>query len=430
MVRSFRLFCENVVLARAAALLIGLAPVPALHAAEGDSWRPVWSVSPASATATAPLYAGQTIRQIVHASAAGSTLRLRLSQRYGLDPVPLTAVSIGLRAEGAAIRPGSLRPVTFGGSRAVGLAAGQTRYSDPIALNIAQFEDLVISYTVTRYVGQATGHPIARERSYNSVAAQAADQTSASSYLRSSSGNAVAYVLIEAVEAQTTTATRTLVAVGDSLTDGFVSQLGTTLIPETARLGLNERYPDYLARRLAMRYPGQFTVVNAGISGNRINAAGQVADYGPSLLSRLDADVAEVPGVTDVILQEGINDLGISSSSANADAVIAGLSQAVTRLRASDLRVWLGTLMPARGKSAGLKGGVYSTAAVEQARQKVNTWIRGQQLADGVVDFDACTRDPADPASLNPAFDSGDHLHPNADGYRAMADCVDLEQLR
>ncbi len=406
-------------------LCLGLLAGLATAADPAPDWRAAWSVSPSSVRNMNRFAASQTIRQIVRVSAAGNSLRLRFGQRYGLDTVQLTAVSVGLRAEGASIAPGSLRSVTFGGARSLNLAPGASISSDPVALPVAAFQDLVISVSGSGALGQVTEHYIARETAYISTAANAVDQLDASGFRRSPAGTPDAFFVLEAVDVRPATASRTLIAFGDSISDGYISALGSPFIQNTAGLGLNERYPDFLAQRLAQRFPGRYSVVNAGISGNRVTAAAFLPQYGPSLLDRLDDDVLAVPGISDVILLEGGNDLGFATRP-NADALIAGLAQAVARLKTAGLRVLLGTLLPSRGA---FNGALHGRPAVDTARQAVNNWIRNQQLADGIVDFDACIRDPARPGFLRPDLDSGDNLHPNAAGYQALAACVTLDLL-
>ena len=168
-------------------------------------------------------------------------------------------------------------------------------------------------------------------------------------------------------------------------------------------------------------------MVNEGISGNRVrlDALPPIpAIFGPSGLSRLGRDVLAVPGVTDVVVLEGINDIG-QPPPASAAQVVAGLRRIATRLRAAGLRVLLGTLTPSGGDALAGYGG----PAADRTRRAVNRWIRSTRLAQGVVDFDRAVRDPGHPGRLRPRFDSGDHLHPNARGYRAMGDAVGLGSL-
>jgi lysophospholipase L1-like esterase len=217
-----------------------------------------------------------------------------------------------------------------------------------------------------------------------------------------------------------------VVAIGDSITDGF--QARQAELSETQQgLNANARWPDFLERRiLAAGLP--FSVPDAGISGNRIvqdAAAGSgPPQFGPSALSRLQADAIDLPGVTTAIVLEGINDVGGGSPIATPDHVIAGLAEMVDRLRVAGLRVLLGTLTPTGGALLG-----HGTPAEVAARAIVNSWIRSQHVANGVIDFDAAVRDPSDPGRINPLYDGGDDVHFNPAGYAAMADTVPLAEL-
>ena len=434
-----------------AAVLLGasmLAAVPlATAAASANAWRAVWGASPSHALTSLPLAANQSVRQVVHLSASGRQLRLRLTQRYGTQAVSLGAVSVGLRdagsANGIGIVPGSLRAVRFGGARGVTIPGGTSVASDAIDLPVAAFQDLVISFATSSAVAQVTEHAIARATPYFSRDAAAVDQLDAAGYRARPLGNQNVFVLLEGVDVIDADAStyRTVVAFGDSVTDGYVSSGGSPLLSDNTRLGFNERYPDFLALRLAQRFPARYTVVNAGISGNRVAAGPFLPTYGPSLVDRLDQDVLAVPGVTDVIVVAGQNDLGFGSAGRAPDPapVIAGLTTAVSRMKAAGLRVLLGTIPPASGAFAGPLGAIgrpggfgalHGSQAADDARQLVNAWVRNQSIADAVVDFDACLRDPVATSHLRADYDSGDHLHPNARGYAAMAACVDLDRLQ
>jgi lysophospholipase L1-like esterase len=217
-------------------------------------------------------------------------------------------------------------------------------------------------------------------------------------------------------------------AIGDSITDG--DQRSATL--QELGVDADARYPDFLARRLAARRRGRaFGVLNLGIGGNRI-LSDLLAVAGPSLLNRLGPDLLDRSDVTDVILMEGINDLGFDQA-LPAQAVVDGLRRAVRRLQAvrrghrrPRLNVLVGTLTPSFG--AAEMG--HATAATEQRRQEINRFIRTSGIGDGVVDFDRALRDPADPSRLARAYDGGDGLHPSSAGYRRMAQAVDLAELK
>jgi lysophospholipase L1-like esterase len=210
-----------------------------------------------------------------------------------------------------------------------------------------------------------------------------------------------------------------VVTLGDSITDGYLSTNNA-----------NHRYPDYLARRLDALHGPTLAVSNAGISGNDLLtfrtdlSFGDV--FGAPALARLPRDVIAQAGVRDVILLEGINDIG--AMSARASDLIAADKQIVAQVHAAGLRIFGATLTPFGGSNQQY-GGDYGTPAGEQQRQLLNTWIRTGGAFDGVIDFDKAVRDPADPERMLPIYDSGDHLHPGDAGYRRMADTVDVRML-
>jgi len=201
-----------------------------------------------------------------------------------------------------------------------------------------------------------------------------------------------------------------VVALGDSITDGF-----------PAPFDGNGRYPDLLARRLVAAGGPPLAFQNEGISGNEVLRSGALPMFGPSLLARLNADTLDQAGVSIVILMEGTNDIGVPPAPSAAQ-VIAGLQEVIMRLRDAGLRVIIGTLPPCKDFALALHG----TPEAIAKRNQINDWIRTGADADGVVDFHAVLRDPADPDRLLPVYDSGDHLHPSPAGYAAMAEAVDL----
>ena len=162
-------------------------------------------------------------------------------------------------------------------------------------------------------------------------------------------------------------------------------------------------------------------VLNEGISGNRVLNE----DTGPSALSRLDRDLLAQSGVRYVIVLESINDIGhLARVQVPWDAIGApqlewGLKQIADRAHEHGLKIFGATLTPYGG------AGYYSEAG-EQVREAVNDWIRSSGVFDGVIDFDKITRDPENPTRFNPAYDSGDHLHPSDAGYKAMGESIDL----
>jgi len=208
-----------------------------------------------------------------------------------------------------------------------------------------------------------------------------------------------------------------LITLGDSITDGWNSTTDG-----------NARYPDWLARRLVRRSSATFSVSNAGISGNALlsNAYPDLPQLGISAPARIARDVLTQPGARAVILLEGTNDIG--GRATKADDLIAVDRQIILQAHGARLKIYAGTLIPFGGANP-IWGGEYGTPFGEQQRQKLNRWILTSGAFDGVIDFDKVIRDPADPSRMLPAYDSGDHLHPNDSGYEAMANEVDLDTI-
>jgi lysophospholipase L1-like esterase len=286
--------------------------------------------------------------------------------------------------------------------------------SNTVRLRYRAFADLAVSIYVRGPSGPATVHPVANEVGAYTASGDRSGDAAGTSFGSPSS----AWPFLTAVEVQAPRRVRTLVTLGDSITDGFQSVVAQ-------RPGeRNTRWPDFLARRLAKRKL-PLSVVNAGISGNRLRLDGLVSIYGPSALARMDSDVLAVPGVREAIVLEGINDIGQDPPAAPGE-VIAALDQVVLRLHLAGLRAVVGTLTPAGGNTRA----TYGSAEANTRRRAVNRWIRTSGVPDAVIDFDRAVHDPAQPSRLRPAYDSGDHLHPNARGYQRMAKAIPLTVLR
>jgi lysophospholipase L1-like esterase len=354
----------------------------------------------------------------------GGWLRVHLSNRFGTSPVVLDRVEIALRASGRALVPGSRRAVRFGGRRVVRIPAGADVVSDPVRLRFAAFQDLAVSVYVAGSIAHPTEHLVTRQTSYLTPPGSG-DHVSdrigeAFTGLTAVGGYSTGWYFLDGIDVRAARRVGAVVALGDSITDGFESN-ENALTESPAGLNQNGRWPDDLARRL-LRAHRQLSVLNAGISGNRVLMGNPL--FGPSALTRLQDDVIDEAGVRDVIVLEGINDIGLSPSP-SPSSIIGGLKRAVVRLRAAHLHVLLGTLTPAEGTPLTSYGGV----AANGQREQVNHWIRSQHMVQ-VVDFDKAVRDPRHPDRLFPRYDDGDHLHLSLAGYRAMAAAVDLAELR
>ena len=355
----------------------------------------------------APLLAQGTLRYRLPLSEGGTRLQVRLSNVAGRQPLVVGAVSVALAAEGVKARPGSLRRVSFGGRAGIEIPAGAPALSDPVELAVPRGAVVLVSVYLPEPVEQAQA-----ANGLLAVLARGRDVTQDA--VLAGAASVSARPLVVGIDVETRASAGTIVTLGDSITDGAVS-LSTEV----------RGWPGRLAERLAAsRGPVRYAVSNQGIGGNRLLHDG----LGTAALGRFDRDVLSVPGVTHLIVLEGINDIGMSGSdffgTANppvtAEQLIGAYQQIIARARQHGIRVYGGTLLP-------FLGAMYASAEKEAIRQAVNRWIRTAGTFDAVIDFDAVVRDPADPSRLAPAFDPGDHLHPNDAGYRAMGDAVDLK---
>jgi lysophospholipase L1-like esterase len=355
-----------------------------------------------------PSFTNQSIRMVAHTTVAGSMLRVRLSNLYGSAPLTIGAVDIARQSGYGTAAAGTHHTVTFNGSASVTIPAGQDVASDPIPTAVPADTDFLVSLYLPGTPAGTTWHSSAWDNSWVSSAGNHVSDDGIGNYPTTKSS----WYFLDGLDVISPTATGTLVCVGDSITDG----VGSTW-------AANHRWPDYLARRMNS-VPGGPTrgVVNAGIGGNRVLTAADATN--PSLLNRFRHDVLGQPGVRDVILLEGINDIGNNvgtngSSPVTAAELETGLKTVVDQAHAAGLRIFGGTILPDQNNG-------YYTAYGEQVREQVNQWIRTSGAYDGVIDFDKVTQDPGNPLALNPAYDSGDHLHLNDAGYQAMANAVNL----
>ncbi|MFE7776301.1 SGNH/GDSL hydrolase family protein [Streptomyces sp. NPDC057445] len=363
-------------------------------------WAGTWSAAPGKAGA-APS-GGYSARNVVHTTLGGSQARITLSNLFGTEPLRIghASVAVAVAADGAAALPGTLRQVLFAGRASVTVPPGGHVVGDPALLPVPEDGHLLVTVHVPA-PGTVTLHARARQTSYLAAGDRTRD-TDGTAY----TGRTSAWHYLTAVDVRNPAALGTVVAIGDSLTDGA----GST--PDADR-----RWTDNLAERLRAGRWG-YGVVNQGISGNRVLTDGT----GPSALSRFERDVLDRSGARVVVIALGINDIIRPPRPADPAAVTAGLQSLAQQARAHGLRVVGATLMPFEGHRR-------HSPALEAVREEVNAAIRAGTVFDAVLDFDRALRDPYAPDRLDPAYDSGDHLHLNDAGYARMARSVDLSVL-
>jgi len=357
---------------------------------------------------------GHTLRQQFEPAFSGERVRIRFSNRFGKTPLRIAAASVARGTGGGAISPATLRALRFGGRAGVVVAPGAETWSDGVDLKAEAGQPVVVSAFFDRPVPFATVHLRSTDATWlgsgNAIAAPTLPDAAPLPLNH----------IVTGLDVMTSQPVRVVVAFGDSITAGG-GEAG------------DGSYPDLLATRLrnnpAARAP--ISVLNAGIGGNRLLVDG----IGPNGLSRFARDALGQSGVTHVIVLLGTNDIGRSvfvglpgrptpeHELPSAERITEGLQQLIKQARAKGVKVMIGTVPP-------FKNTPYWTEATEAMRGEVNRWIRSRQDVDGVIDFDAVLRNPADPQALDPQYDNGDHLHPNKAGHAAMAAAFDLHELQ
>ena len=382
-------------------------------ACRGSHWVGAWATSPSNAASST--FVDQSLRLIVTPTLGGRRLRVRLANRLGTGGVTFSSAFVARRRAGAALVPGTSHRLRFGGRPRVTIGPGRERLSDPVRLRFHAFQDLAVSVHVQGTATGASQHLVALQTSYSTP--PRAGNHAADGGAGAFTEQLGSWPYLTDVDVRAPRRVGAIVALGDSITEGFPGPIDQ-----------NARYTDWLARRLAATARPRPAVQNAGISGNRVIADFPRPFAGPSMLHRLRPDVLDQAGATHVIVIAGTNDIGQASPplAAHAHQVIAATRTLVKRLQRAGLRVILGTQTPAGGHTQDHHG----TPDAVARRNRINHWTRAQGVADGVIDFHAALRDPSDPNRLRPIYDSGDHLHPNSAGYRAMARALPRRLLR
>lgn len=414
-------------LAAAAALVWSCAAQPAVPLAEpaapavgvaraaAPRWIPTWISTQQPQVPDnlppPPGLAGAVLRQIAQPSLSGEGVRVSFSNRFGVEPLSIDAVHVAPSSGGSAIDAAHGVWLTFDGKRSVVVPPGASMASDPVALPVAAFTNLAVTTAFAAPLpATLTGHAGSRTRSFIQSGVDAADPNLAASV------PVEHWYFLERIDVLADAGAQAALILGDSITDGRGSTTDQ-----------NNRWPNLLARRLAANADtAHVAVLNQGAGGNRILRDG----IGPSVLARFDRDVLAVPRVRWLVVFVGINDIGTAKGArekgepaASAADLIAAYRQLIARAHDHDLLVYGATILP-------YEGAAYYSPEGEADRQRVNEFIRGPGNFDGLIDFDAVARDPAAPSRLSAQVDGGDHLHPSAEGYRILADAVDLALFR
>jgi lysophospholipase L1-like esterase len=400
--------------------------VPQVAGAQQNTWIATWAASP-QPTAPNPKQPllnieDQTVRERVRVSIGGAQICVRLSNEYGSSPLLIGSMTVAAPIDPASVRPGSIQTVTFAGSHSVTIPAGAPVLSDPVAFPVVAGAEISISLYFPKRVATPTLHSFALKRS---VVSQHGDFTRAEKIEAGAISGAS--ILVSAVLVPAQPSQRLVAAFGDSVTDG-----------DGSTMEADHNWPSDLTRRLAQTPEGlKVAVVNEGIVGNRLLSdcfIPSIGCFGVSALGRFDRDALALPGITHIVLLEGINDIGFPGAKLGGtqladpadvrtpEELIDAYRQLIARAHARGIKMIGATITPCEGVD--LPG--YYSESKEATRQTVNKWIRTGGAFDAVIDFDAVVRDPEHPGKLLPRFASEDRLHPNDLGYQAMADAIDL----
>jgi lysophospholipase L1-like esterase len=363
-------------------------------------WQASWRTAPQPPLASGVSHAGftnQTVRMVIRPTVSGSAVRLRLSNAYGTAGLRVGQVAVAEQDRGPLVVARTQRVVSFDGAVAVTVAPGDEAISDPVSMPVRRGHNLVVSVYLVGATGPATWHNKAQTTSYVSGPGNWATEPGGSPY----QSIVPSWFFLDGLDVSSRPVAGTVVAFGDSITDGAFSTIDAA-----------QTYPDWLSRRFA-----DLAVLNEGIGGNRLLS--DTVGGGDSGLHRFGRDVLDQPGVSTVVVLEGVNDIGADATAAQ---LIEALTQLAVQAHAQCVRVVGATITPFRGS-------VYDTSAHEQTRQAVNEWIRTSDAFDAVADFDRVLRDPADPLTIAPRYHTVGDLHPNDRGYQAMANALSRADL-
>ena len=395
---------------RLTALTLAIASMLPMGAlAQDQGWVTAWATSQQGLGQSK--ISNATVRMVARVTGAGDSVRIRLDNTFGTAPLVLGKAAIALRVRGPAVAAGLVKPLTFGGKEQVTIAPGSTAVSDPAALRVEAQQDVAVSLFVSGANVQPSQHNNAQVTSY--LTADGAGDQTASQDGKPFTGKTTSMLWLKAIDVRAGARAGTIVAFGDSITDGTCSTLDA-----------HDRWEDVLAERMALAGNAAHAVINEGIGGNTV-AAG--ANYNPPLNSpagvdRLDRDVLSHAGVTHVVLFLGTNDI---RRGASAEQVIAGIKDIAARVKQKGIKMIGVTIIPRDSVVPGIADTGWDDAKTK-VRNSVNEWIRKQAGFDAVLDFDRLVADRNDADVINIAYDCSDGIHPSPYGYFLMGKSIDL----
>lgn len=375
---------------------------PCFSACAQHGWTGTWASAPLAGKPN-PTLGGKTLRQIVRSSVAGSRIRVRISNAFGDQPLRIEDVHIAIPSAGGSIVFSTDRQLRFRHRLFDVIPPGTSVFSDALRFELPALSDVAISLYLASVPGTITWHPSAHRISY-----MARGDRSGAADLPNPEKTGSSYFLT-GVDVQGTGLRGSVVTLGASITEGY-----------KATEGMNREWPAILAQRFAVANIA-VGVLNEGISGNRLLHPGA----GPDAVRRFQSDVLDQTGVRWVIFSDDpINDLGSTQPPPTLNQLIGATEEMMAAAHRHHIRFMCSTLTPFEGAN-------YWTPAEEVIREQFNNIIRGTSSGcDAVVDQDRATHDPDHPTRFLPAYDSGDHLHPNDAGHRAIADAIDLSLFR
>lgn len=399
--------------------------VPKLVTASTNAWIATWATSPQSGTPNPrePLLSidDQTVRERVHASIGGNQVRLRFSNEFGSSALLIGAATVAIPTDASTIKEESIQNITFEGRKSIEIPVGAPVVSDPISFSLTPGAEMSISIYFPKRLTTPTLHAFAFKHAVVSQHGDFTHEKKIDPAALSTASISVTGVLVPAQPSN-----RLVVAFGDSITDG-----------DGSTVDADNNWPNNLIRRIAKKSKDStLAVVNEGIVGNRLLRDADI--FGVSALARFDRDALVLPGISHIVLLEGINDIGFAGAkidgqyladpaeTLSAQDIINAYRQLISRAHARGIKVIGATITPCEGVDI---PGYYSDAK-ESVRETVNKWIRTSGAFDGIIDFDAIVRDPDHPTRLLPKLASKDHLHPNDAGYKAVADSIDLNLFK